>query len=63
VELPEDMAISNTFNVADLFAYHPDDPIYADSNSRMSFLEEGETDVGQSEEAPRKVDNVISNNI
>jgi hypothetical protein len=46
VELPEDMAISNTFNVADLFAYHPDEPIYDDSNSRTSFLEEGETNVG-----------------
>jgi len=63
VELPEDMTISNTFNVTDLFAYYPDDPIYADSNSRTSFLEEGETVVGQSEEAPLMVDNVISDNI
>jgi hypothetical protein len=63
VEIPEELAISNTFNVADLFAYRSDDPIYADYNSRTSFLEEGETDVGQSEEAPRKVDNVISDNV
>jgi hypothetical protein len=63
VELPEDMAISNTFNVVDLFAYHPDDPIYDDSNSRMSFLEEGETDVGQSEEAPQSINCIISDNI
>jgi hypothetical protein len=56
VELPEDMAISNTFNVADLFTYHPDEPIYA--NSRTIFLEEGEIDVGQSKETPRNVDKV-----
>jgi hypothetical protein len=45
VELLEDMAISNTFNVADLFAYHPDEPMYTDSNSRKSFLKKGETNV------------------
>jgi hypothetical protein len=50
VELSKDMVISNTFNVADLFAYHPDEPIYP--NSRTSFLDEGETDVGRSEEMP-----------
>jgi hypothetical protein len=63
VELPKDMPISNTFNVAELFAYHPDNPIYTDSNSRTSFLEEGETDVEQSEEAPRSINCIISDNI
>jgi hypothetical protein len=60
VELPEDMAISNTFNVADLFAYHPDEPIYADSNSRTSFLEEGVSDVEQPEDSTRSIHCIIS---
>jgi len=50
VEFPEGNLISNTFNVANLFAYHLDDPLYGDINSRVSFLEVDDTDVGQSEE-------------
>jgi hypothetical protein len=63
VELLEDMAISNTFNVVDLFAYHPDDPLYDDFNSRTSFLEERETDVGQSKDVHRSINCIISDNI
>lgn len=59
VELLEDMAISNTFNVVDLFAYHPDEPMNADSNSRKSFLEKWETDVEQLEEAPLSIHRYI----
>jgi hypothetical protein len=39
---------TNSFNVADMFKYHPDDPIYGDNNSMASFSEVEETDVGQS---------------
>jgi hypothetical protein len=48
VELPNNMLILNTFNVAEMFKYHPDDPLYGDNNSKMSFSEVKETDVGQS---------------
>jgi hypothetical protein len=48
VELPNDMSISNTFNVIELFEYHPDDPLYGNNNSMTSFSEVEETDVGQS---------------
>jgi hypothetical protein len=48
VELPNDMLISNTFNVADMFKYHLDDLLYGDNNSKRSFSEVEETDVGQS---------------
>jgi hypothetical protein len=33
VELPNDMLISNTFNVVDLFEYHLDDPLDGYNNS------------------------------
>jgi hypothetical protein len=48
VELPNDMLISNTFNVAKMFKYHPDDPLYGDNNLKRSFFEVEETDVRQS---------------
>ncbi|XP_028115004.1 uncharacterized protein LOC114312906 [Camellia sinensis] len=48
VDLLEDLAISKTFNVQDLFAYHttPDIPIPL-VNSRTSSFKEGETDAEQ----------------
>jgi hypothetical protein len=42
VDLPENLAISSTFNVANLFEYFPPEK----SNSRTSCFQEGETDVG-----------------
>jgi hypothetical protein len=48
VKLPNDMLISNTFNAAEMFKYHPDDPLYGDNNSKRSFSEVEEIDVGQS---------------
>jgi hypothetical protein len=63
VELPEGMSISNTFSVADLFTYYPNDPLYVDLNSRSSFSEVEETDVGQSEEAHRQDIYLATDNI
>ncbi|GKE39459.1 hypothetical protein Tco_1462864 [Tanacetum coccineum] len=44
IDLPEHLSISPTFNVADLSNFTPDDPLYPDDNSRMSFSQEGEND-------------------
>ena len=48
VDLPVGMAMSKTFNVADLHDYHPAAELYPsdDENSRASSSEEGGTDAG-----------------
>ena len=43
VDLPREMNISNTFNVADLSLYHPQQHLYED-NSRSSFNQVEEND-------------------
>jgi hypothetical protein len=46
VDLPADMAISTTFNVADLYEYHPPDVASSHiTHSRSSSFHAGETDV------------------
>jgi len=45
VDLPRKMNISNTFNVADLSLYHPQQHLYKD-NSRLSFNQVEENDEG-----------------
>ncbi|PHT86612.1 hypothetical protein T459_08718 [Capsicum annuum] len=43
VDLPSEMNILNTFNVADLSLYHPEQTLYVE-NSRSSFKEVEEND-------------------
>ena len=46
--LPDNMGISKTFNVVDIFPYYPsEEPMYPDilANSRSSFSQVGETNV------------------
>jgi hypothetical protein len=43
IDLPEDLAISSTFNVAEIFEYFPQ--AESEFNSRTSSFQEGETDV------------------
>ena len=45
VDLPSDMAISKTFNVADLYDYYPTEQLYSKDKRTRSF-EEGGTNVG-----------------
>uniref|UniRef100_A0A2N9J550 CCHC-type domain-containing protein n=1 Tax=Fagus sylvatica TaxID=28930 RepID=A0A2N9J550_FAGSY len=48
VDLPADMAISSTFNAADMFEYFPpDELIYTEHNLKSSSFEVGGTDVEQ----------------
>ena len=46
LDLPSNWNISSTFNVSDLYEYHPPDGV--PNNSRMSFFQEGEADTGTS---------------
>ena len=46
IALPLDMSISSTFNVADLYDYHPPDEPYS-WNSGLSSFQVGEIDIEQ----------------
>ena len=44
--LLNNMAMSKTFNVVDLYAYYPTKQLYPEYNSRASSFKEGGTDAG-----------------
>ena len=46
VDLPNDMSMSKTFDVADFFQNHPKQKLYPDVNSRSSSLEVERTNAG-----------------
>jgi len=54
MNLSSDMAMSKTFNVADLYEYHPTEHLYLDYNSRTSSFEDGGTDIGDQGRRPRQ---------
>ena len=52
IGLLDDMAIYPTFNVADVFEYHPPDELsYPEPNLRSSSFQVGETDIEQNSQA------------
>ena len=51
IDLPSNMAISKTFNVVDLYEYHPTEQLYQDYNPRTSSIKDGETYVERSTKA------------
>jgi len=46
IDLPNDMTMSKTFSVADLYDYFPTKQLYPDYNSKTSSFKEGRADVG-----------------
>lgn len=51
IDLLEDMRISKTVNVVDLYEFLEDVPLNLYPSSRRSFFEEGETDEGQNRDS------------
>ena len=45
MDLSSDMVMFKTFNMTDLYEYHPTEQLYLDYNSRTSSFEERGTDV------------------